>query len=121
MNTTDSIYGQEAFLKVGNYKHSIFEAINEAKDYITKNDCPFLNIDIAGLNLIDALKVCVLASTYHYAKYCKGNIKWIVKDQQIKEQISLLKLDNIEIEIKKVKRNYTDFGEGYIRKLSVCR
>ncbi len=121
MTTTDSLYGQEAFLKVGNYHSNIFEAINEAKDYISRNHCPFLNIDVSGLNLIDALKVCVLASTFHYAKYCKGKIKWYVKDSRIKEQIELLKLDNVEIEIKRAKRNYTDFGEGFARKLRICR
>lgn len=121
MTATESLYGQEAYLKVGNYKNNIFEAINEAKDYISRFDCPFLNIDISGLNLIDAMKVCVLASTFHYAKYCKGRIKWFVKDERIKEQIGLLKLDNVEIEIKRVKRNYTDFGESPLRNLRLCR
>ena len=121
MTVTDSIYGQEAFLKVGNYQCNIFEAINEAKDYISRNDCPFLNIDISGLNLIDALKVCVLSSTFHFAKYCKGKIKWTVKDDSIKEQIELLKLDNVEIEIKRAKRNYTDFGKDFVRNFSICR
>lgn len=121
MTATKSLYGHEAYLKVGNYQNSIFEAINEAKDYITRFDCPFLNIDISGLNLIDATKVCVLASTFHYAKYCNGKIKWFVKDERIKEQIELLKLDNVEIEIKRVKRNYTDFGETPLRNLRLCR
>lgn len=121
MTATDSLYGQEAFLKVGNYQCNIFEAINEAKDYISRNDCPFLSIDISGLNLIDALKVCVLSSTFHYAKYCKGKIKWFVKDERIKEQVELLKLDNVEIEIKRAKRNYTDFGKDFVRNFSICR
>lgn len=121
MTSTDSLYGQEAFLKVGNYQCNIFEAINEAKDYITRNDCPFLNIDISGLNLIDALKVCVLSSTFHYAKYCNGRIKWVVRDNRIKEQIELLKLDNVDIEVKHIRRNYADFGKGFVRSLKICR
>ncbi len=117
---TESLYGQEAFLKVGNYNSNVFEAINEAKDYISRNECPFLSIDISGLNVIDALKVCVLASTYHFAKYCKGRIRWFVKDRKIKDQIELLKLDNVEIEIKQAKRNYADFGEIPLRNLRLC-
>ena len=118
---TESLYGQEAFLKVGNYNTDVFEAVNEAKDYIANNDCPFLSIDISGLNVIDALKVCVLASTYHFAKYCYGRIRWFVKDRKIKDQIEMLKLDNIEIEIKASKRNYADFGETPLRNLRLCR
>ncbi len=118
---TESLYGQEAFLKVGNYNTDVFEAVNEAKDYIANNDCPFLSIDISGLNVIDALKVCVLASTYHFAKYCSGRIRWFVKDRKIKDQIEMLKLDNIEIEIKASKRNYADFGETPLRNLRLCR
>ncbi len=117
---TESLHRQEAFLKVGNYNSDVFEAINEAKDYIAHNDCPFLSIDISGLNVIDALKVCVLASTYHFAKYCKGRIKWFVKDRKIKDQIELLKLDNVEIEIKQTRRNYADFGEIPLRNLRLC-
>lgn len=121
MIDTDSLYGQDIFLKVGNYNKNIFEAINETKDFISKNHCPFLNIDISGLNMIDALKVCVLSSTFHFSKYANGKIKWFVKDERTKEQIELLKLDNVEIEIKRTKRNYTDFGESFVRKLSICK
>ena len=91
MADTESLYGQEINLKVGNYRQSIFEAIDEAKHFISHNHCPFLNVDISGLNLIDAIKVCVLSTTFHYTKYCNGKIKWLVKDTTIKEQIELLK------------------------------
>ena len=121
MTATDSLYGQEAYLKVGNYHCNIFEAINEAKDYISRNDCPFFFFFISGLNLIDALKMCVLSSTFHYAKYCKGEIKWFVKDTCIKEQIELLKLDNVSIEIKRKKRNAADFSKDFVRNFSICK
>ena len=111
MTTTNSNnFGEsierEPQLKVGNYKNSIFEAITEAKDYISRNDCKFLSIDISGLNLIDAMKVCILSSTYHFAKYNDGKIKWFVKDENTKKQIEMLNLDNIEIAIKYVKKSY---------------
>ncbi len=118
---TESLYGQEVFLKIGNYQTDVFEAVNETKHYIANNDCPFLSIDISGLNAIDALKVCVLASTYHFAKYCRGRIRWFVKDRMIKEQIEMLKLDSVEIEVKMPRRNYADFGEIPLRNLRLCR
>ena len=111
---------QEAILKVGNYKSSIFEAVSEAKHYITYNDCKFLSIDISKLNLIDAVKMCILSSTFHYSKYCNGKIKWIVKDEITKEQIELLSLDNTEVEVKIIKHNYADIGCNK-RKLYVCK
>ena len=102
MTTTDSNnfpqyidFEREAILKIGNYKSSVFEAIYEAKDYITRNNCKFLSIDASGLNMIDALKVCVLSSTFHYAKYCDGKIKWFVRDENTKTQIELASEMNI--------------------------
>lgn len=126
MTTTDSTntdynFRQEALLKVGNYQSSVFEAINEAKDYISRNDCKFLCIDASGLNMIDAIKVCVLSSTFHFAKYCDGKIKWFVRDDNIKEQIELLRLDNTVVEVKKARKNYVDSDSGFVRKLSICR
>ena len=52
MTITDSLYGKDVFLKVGNYNKNIFEAINEAKDFITRNHCPFLNYDISGIDMM---------------------------------------------------------------------
>lgn len=114
-------FEQEALLKIGNYKASIFEAVNEAKDYITRNECKNLSIDASGLNMIDALKVCVLASTFHFAKYCDGKIKWFVRDNNIKEQIELLRLDNTEVEVKRARKSYVDIEKGFVRNLSICR
>lgn len=128
MTTTDSgnfpnqtEFEQEAHLKVGNYKSSIFEAVYEAKDYISRNNCKFLCIDASGLNMIDAIKVCVLSSTFHFAKYCSGKIKWFVKDENIKEQIELLRLDNTEVEVKRARKSYVDTEKGFVRNFSICR
>ena len=112
---------REAFLKVGNYKDSVFEAINEAKDYISRNECRLLSIDISGLNMIDAMKVCVLASTFHYAKYCGGRIKWFVRDENIKNQIELLRLDNTEVDVKRARKSYVDNDVDFVRKLTLCK
>ncbi len=117
----EDIYQREALLKVGNYKKSVFEAIFEAKDYITRNDCKFLSIDVSGLNMIDAIKVCVLSSTYHFAKYCGGKIKWFVKDNITKNQIEQLRLDNTEVEIKKIRKNYAGEETDGKRNFYICK
>ena len=112
---------QEAFLKVGNYQNTIFEAINEAKDYISRNNCRLLSIDASDLNMIDAMKVCVLASTFHFAKYCGGRIKWFVRDENIKKQIELLRLDNTEVEVKRARKSYVGSESFCPPKLSICK
>ncbi len=119
-------FSQSAMLKIERYNDNILDVIEDTKEFILKNDCFFLSIDISGLNLIDATKVCILCSTFHYAKYCGldivgAKIKWIVKDAMAKSQIELLKLDNVEIEIKKSKHNYTDFSESFSSFIRLCK
>ncbi|MBS4760246.1 MAG: hypothetical protein KHX03_06075 [Clostridium sp.] len=125
-NSADSISPQSAMLKIERYNDDIADVIEETKEFILKNDCFYLSVDISGLNLIDAIKICILCSTFHYAKYCGleiagSKIRWIVKDNITKEQISLLKLDNIEIEVKKSRRNYADYGVSFPRVFSLCK
>lgn len=119
-------FPQSAMLKIERYNDNILDVIEDTKEFILKNDCFFLSIDISGLNLIDATKVCILCSTFHYAKYCGldivgAKIKWIVKDSMTKSQIELLKLDNVEIEIKKSRHNYTDFSESFSSFIRLCK
>lgn len=123
MTTTDPIKQKhsEAVLTIDSYQNNIFEIINETKKFIMQNDCRLLDIDIMGLNMIDAVKVCVLCSTFHFSKYCSGKIKWIVKDEIVKSQIELLKLDNIEVDVKRAKRNYVDFSQAFNHVLSLCK
>jgi hypothetical protein len=62
-----------------------------------------------------------LSSTYHFAKYNDGKIKWFVKDENTKKQIEMLNLDNIEIAIKYVKKSYVDIDRNFVRKLRICK
>ena len=124
--SSSKTFSQSAMLKIERYNDNILDVIEDTKEFILKNDCFFLGIDISGLNLIDATKVCILCSTFHYAKYCGldivgAKIKWIVKDAMAKSQIELLKLDNVEIEIKKSKHNYTDFSESFSSFIRLCK
>lgn len=108
-------YTDDIDLFIDNYENDIFEVIEETKNFISEYDCPFVNIDISGLNLIDATKVCILCSTFHFAKYWNGKIKWIVKDELTKIQISKLKLINIEIEVAPRKTQYMDFDNSSLK------
>lgn len=53
-------------------------------------------IDISELNLIDALRLTILCSTYCFIKDFKKKLCWIVGDEEIKRAISILCLKNIE-------------------------
>jgi anti-anti-sigma regulatory factor len=68
---------------------------------MTANNCKNMDIDISTLNFIDAAKVCILCSTFHFAKYIDGRIRWLVKDEIVKRQIMPMKLSNIEIETRR--------------------
>ena len=44
------------------------------------------------------MKVCVLCSTFHFAKYLDGRLRWFVKDEIVKSQIKPMRLINVDIE-----------------------
>ena len=51
-------------------------------------------IDISSLNLINATKFAVLCSTYFFINNFKKKICWLVANEEIKKNISILKLRN---------------------------
>ena len=71
--------------------------VEEIKNYIKQNDCPNLSMDVSHLNIIDASKIAVLCSTYHWAKYPNGEISWKIPSKEIKELINPLNLGNIRL------------------------
>lgn len=82
------------FKEFGNNTINIVESI---KNYINNHDCPTLSMDISKLNIIDASKVTILCSTYHWAKYPNGEISWKIASDEIKELINPLSLGNIKL------------------------
>lgn len=52
-------------------------------------------VDISNMNLINAVKIAILCSTYCFINDFKKKICWIVQDEEIKKAISLLCLKNI--------------------------
>ena len=51
-------------------------------------------IDICEMNLIKATKVAILCSTYCFIKDFKKKLCWLVKDEETKRAISILRLQN---------------------------
>lgn len=79
---------------LGNNAINLVESI---KNYIYENDCPTLSMDISHLNIIDASKVTILCSTYHWAKYPEGKISWKINSDEVKDLIKPLNLGNINL------------------------
>lgn len=71
--------------------------VESIKNYIHDHDCPDLSMDISHLNIIDASKVTILCSTYHWTKYPDGEISWLINSPEIKELIKPLNLGNIRL------------------------
>ena len=56
-------------------------------------------INISSMNLIKATKIAILTSTYCFLNNFKKKLCWIVKDDEIKRAISILRLRNTEARI----------------------
>ena len=89
---------------ISNKEFSIKETFKDAitlvetiKNYIYEHDCPDLSMDISYLNIIDASRVTVLCSTYHWSKYPDGKISWLINSEDIKDIVKPLNLGNINL------------------------
>lgn len=78
-------------------KNTTRNLVESIKNYIYENECPKITMDISNLNVIDASKVALICSTYHYAKYPHGEISWKVASTEIKNIIKPLNLGNIRL------------------------
>lgn len=96
----EKFMAQAIFKKSFNVTKPINNALNlveSIKNYIHENDCPNLSMDISHLNIIDASKVTILCSTYHWAKYPNGEISWKIASNEVKELVTPLNLGNIKL------------------------
>lgn len=75
----------------------MIDLVESIKNYIHENDCPNLSMDVSHLNIIDASKVTILCSTYHWAKYPNGEISWKISSDEIKDLVNPLNLGNIRL------------------------
>ena len=57
-------------------------------------------IDISSLNILEASRTALILSTEFFTKFPERTIRWEVKDEETKRNISVLKLKNMELCIK---------------------
>lgn len=93
MNKKDSMQDFTVIDKCNN----LVEIVESVKSYILKNDCPTMSMDISKLNILDASKITILCSTYHWAKYPNGRISWKINSDEIKNLVKPLNLGNIRL------------------------
>lgn len=72
------------------------DLIDKFKEFINKYDCPEIVMDLSYMNLLDAAKVMILSSTYHFQKYPYGKVKCKVQTKNIKNAVPLLP-NNLEL------------------------
>lgn len=82
---------------IDNTVDNALDLILKIKNYIHEHDCPTLSMDISHLNILDASKVTVLCSTYHWAKYPNGEISWKINSPEIRELVKPLNLGNMKL------------------------
>lgn len=58
-------------------------------------------IDISSMNLINATKIAILASTYCFLNNFAKKLCWLVQDEEIKRAISILRLKNTLAQVEK--------------------
>ncbi len=61
-------------------------------------------IDISNMNLINAVKIAILTSTYCFINNFKKKLCWLVADEEIQHSISILRLKNIEGIVKTIEK-----------------
>lgn len=110
-----SVINQDVYFEFNDYEGSVFDVVEKFKKFILTQDCPFMIIDISKLNMIDAAKISILCSTFHFAKYHEGNIVWRVGDIEAERCIRGLKLKNIKIEIKVQKDSTIEYFDKKYR------
>ncbi len=71
--------------------------LDDIKKYINKYECPKISLDLTKLNILDAARIMVLSSAYHYKKYPNGKITCRVQSDNVKNFISGLTTENLEI------------------------
>lgn len=83
--------------KFTDYEKNALNIVESINNYIRDNECPHLAMDISHLNVIDASKVTLLCSTFHWSKYPEGKISWKISSNDIKDLVNPLSLGNIRL------------------------
>lgn len=74
--------------------------ISKIEERIKNSPFGTVEIDISNLNLINASRIALLSSVNIFTKYPNKKICWIIKDEETKKNISILKLKNMQLKVK---------------------
>ena len=74
----------------------IIESETSSLKLTYKDEADRYIVDISNMNLITATKTAIFASTFCFIKNFKKKLCWLVKDEEIKRAISILRLKNVE-------------------------
>ena len=69
----------------------------QIKKYINNFECPEMTLDLSKLNILDAAKVMMLSSAYHYKKYPEGKVKCRVASDSVTGLVSSFITKNLEV------------------------
>lgn len=71
------------------------KVVNEFKKVIKKTELQNLQLDLSDMNLLDAVKVLVMISSFLYKKLPQEKLKYKFASQDIKSVLSVLSLNNL--------------------------
>lgn len=96
---TASLRKNIAFIKLNPSFHNNFQEMLEGiKEYIASKECKHnIILDITALNFLEAIRMGVLAATYHFVEFPAGKAYIVVSDFQVKKYIELFNLSNIVV------------------------
>lgn len=73
------------------------QTANMVKEYIKKCSSSVIELDLSALNIIDAAKILVLSSAYHYKKFPDGKLKCHTQSKDIENLLTPFAIPNLEI------------------------
>lgn len=68
--------------------------VDTLKEYMDTSAAEYMTVDISNMNIMDACRISVLASTEHYLKHPKGKINWVVSSSSVAQMVSAMGLGN---------------------------
>ena len=71
------------------------KALSEIKKVIKKTELQDLQVDLSDMNLLDAVKVLVILSSYLYQKLPEGKLKFKFASGDIKNVLTSFSLNNL--------------------------
>jgi len=88
---------QNTILKFDLKINDLTRALEDVKQYIDEYDCPEISMDLSELNIIDATRILLVSSVYHYGKYPQGRIKYHYMSEEVSNLAQGIAVSNLEL------------------------